>query len=43
MTLNDWRHIIEEYTPMVRANVKDFIPEEKAKSIQMNYPMAAEE
>jgi type I restriction enzyme R subunit len=43
MTLNDWRHIIEEYTPMIRANVKDFASEEKAKSIQMNYPMAAEE
>ena len=43
MTLNDWRHIIEEYTPMVRANVKDIVSEEKAKTIQMSYPMAAEE
>ena len=34
---------IEEYTPMVRANVKDIVSEEKAKTIQMSYPMAAEE
>jgi type I restriction enzyme R subunit len=43
MTLNDWRHIIEDYTPMIRANVKNYAPEEKAKSIPMNYPMAAED
>jgi type I restriction enzyme R subunit len=43
MTLNDWRHIIEEYTPMIRANVKEVVPEEQAKTISMNYPIAAEE
>lgn len=43
MSLNDWRHIIEEYTPMVRANVKDPVSEEKAKTVPMNYPMAAED
>ena len=43
MTLNDWRHIIEEYTPMIRANVKDFASEKTAKTIQMSYPMAAED
>ena len=43
MTLNDWRHIIEDYTPMIRAKVKDFVPEEKAKAIQMDYPKAAED
>jgi hypothetical protein len=43
MTLNDWRHVIEEYTPMIRANAKDVVPEEQAKTISMNYPIAAEE
>ena len=43
MTLNDWRHIIEEYTPMIRANVKDVISEDDDKTIAKNYPMAAEE
>jgi type I restriction enzyme R subunit len=43
MTLNDWRHIIEAYTPMVSANVKEVVPEEQAKTISMNYPIAAEE
>ena len=38
-----FRHIIEEYTPMIRENVKDVVSEENAKTIQMNYPMAAEE
>ena len=42
MTLNDWRHIIEDYTPMIRENAKEVFPEEKAKTIPMNYPMAAE-
>jgi hypothetical protein len=28
---------------MIRANVKDVVPEEKAKTISMSYPMAAEE
>lgn len=43
MTLNDWRHIIEAYTSMIRPNLKDPIPEEKARTIQMQFPMAAEE
>ncbi len=43
MSLNDWRHIIEAYTPMIRANVKDVPSEDNAKTIAMNYPMAAEE
>lgn len=43
MTVNDWRHIIEEYTPMIRANVKDPVSEEKARTIPMSYPMAAED
>ena len=38
MTLNDWRHIIEEYTSMVREAAKP-----KAKEIPLGYPMAAEE
>lgn len=38
MSLNDWRHIIEAYTPMVREAVKT-----KAKEIPMHqYGMAAE-
>ena len=40
MTLNDWRHIIEEYTPMVREASRP-----KAKEISMEpkkYDMAAE-
>lgn len=41
MSLNDWRHIIEAYTPMVRANVKDVESEETAKTISMNYSQAA--
>lgn len=36
MSLNDWRHIIEEYTPMVRTAAK-------AKEIPMQLDMAAEE
>ena len=43
MKLNDWRHIIEAYTSMIRPNLKDPIPEEKARTIQMQFPMAAEE
>ena len=43
MKLNDWRHIIEEYTPMIRANVKDVPSEDNAKTIAMNYPKAADE
>ena len=43
MSPNEWRHIIEEYTPMIRANVKDYVPEEKAKTTPMNYPKAAED
>lgn len=41
MKLNDWRHIIEAYTSMIRPNLKDTTSEEKAKST--GYPMAAEE
>ena len=42
MELNDWRHIIEEYTPMIRENIKDIDLEENAKEIPLNYPKAAE-
>ena len=38
MTLNDWRHIIEAYTSMVREAARP-----KAKEIPLGYPMAAEE
>ena len=41
MTLNDWRHIIEAYTPMIRDTVQA-----KAKEVTMQpeqLPMAAEE
>ena len=38
MTLNDWRHIIEAYTSMVREAAKP-----KAKEIPLGYPMAAED
>ena len=41
MKLNDWRHIIEAYTSIIRPNLKDTASEEKAKST--GYPMAAEE
>jgi type I restriction enzyme R subunit len=37
MTLNDWRHIIEAYTSMVREAARP-----KAKEIPLGYPMAAE-
>jgi len=43
MTLNDWRHIIEEYTPMIRENVKDVSSEDDAQTRAKIYPMAAEE
>ena len=43
MKLNDWRHIIEAYTSMIRPNVKDSVSEEKARTNQLDYPMAAEE
>ena len=42
MTPNDWRHIIEDYTPMVRDNVKDVANEETASEIPLYYDMAAE-
>ena len=41
MTVNDWRHIIEAYTPMVREASRP-----KAKEVSMEperLPMAAEE
>lgn len=37
MTLNDWRHIIEAYTSIVREAARP-----KAKEIPLGYPMAAE-
>ena len=37
MTLNDWRHIIEAYTSMVREAARP-----KAKEMPLGYPMAAE-
>ena len=41
MTINDWRHIIEDYTPMVRETI---IKNDSgiAKEIPINYDMAAE-
>lgn len=36
MTLNDWRHIIEDYTPMVRG-----ASQRKAKEIELRLKMAA--
>ena len=38
MTLNEWRHIIEVYTSMIREAAKP-----KATEIPLGYPMAAEE
>ena len=43
MSLNDWRHIIEDYTPMVRKNIKDVDLEEDAKEIPLYYSNAAED
>ena len=43
MSLNDWRHIIEDYTPMVRKNIKDVDLEEDAKEIPFYYSKAAED
>ena len=43
MTLNSWRHVIEEYTSIIRTNVKNYVSEEKARTIPMSYPMAAED
>jgi type I restriction enzyme R subunit len=43
MSLNDWRHIIEDYTPMVRENIKDVDLEEDAKEIPFYYSKAAED
>ena len=43
MSLNDWRHIIEDYTPMVRKNIKDVDLEEDAKEIPLYYSKAAED
>lgn len=42
MSPNDWRHIIEDYTPMVRENVKDVLDEETASGIPVYYDLAAE-
>ena len=38
MSLNDWRHIIEDYTPMIRETIES----SKAKEITLQYGMAAE-
>ena len=43
MSPNDWRHIIGEYTPMIRANVKEVVSEDNVKTIPLSYPKAAEE
>ena len=43
MSLNDWRHIIEDYTPMARKNIKDVDLEEDAKEIPLYYSKAAED
>jgi type I restriction enzyme R subunit len=43
MSLNDWRHIIEDYTPMVRKNIKDVNLEEDAKEIPLYYSKVAED
>jgi len=37
MSINDWRHIIDAYTPMVRNNAQS-----NAKEVNMQYGMAAE-
>ena len=41
MSLNDWRHLIEAYTPMVRDAIKS--RDEKAKTIPLSLDMAAED
>jgi type I restriction enzyme R subunit len=38
MSNNDWRHVIEAYTSMVREAAKP-----KAKELPLSYPMAAED
>ena len=43
MSLNDWRHIIEDYKPMIRKNIKDVDLEEDAKEIPFYYSKAAED
>ena len=43
MTLNGWRHVIEEYTSIIRTNVKNYVSEEKARTVPIGYPMAAED
>ena len=41
MGTNDWRHLIEAYTPMVRDAIKS--KDEKAKTIPLSFDMAAED
>ena len=43
MSPNEWRHIIEAYTSMIRPNVKDINTDDNAKTVSFNYPMAAED
>ena len=40
MSINDWRHIIEDYTPMVRELIKN--KDEEAKIIPLSFDKAAE-
>ncbi len=41
MTINEWRHIIEDYTPMVKDAIKS--KDEAAKTIPLSFDMAAED
>ena len=41
MTINEWRHLIEDYTPMVKDAIKS--KDEKAKTIPLSFDKAAED
>ena len=41
MTINEWRHLIEDYTPMVRDVIKS--KHEAAKTIPLSFDKAAED
>ena len=41
MTINEWRHLIEAYTPMVKDAIKS--RDEKAKTIPLSFDKAAED
>jgi hypothetical protein len=41
MTINEWRHLIEDYTPMVKDAIKS--RDEKAKTIPLSFDKAAED